>query len=140
MRSLFRKQTVYVLLIAVLVSLIGCARQPDPSHQLSPEELRLPGQLAGFLVGLFHGLTIVFNMIAALFFDVRIYAFPNSGRLYDLGFVLGVSAAFGGGAKALQSDGTPKTVVVGSASTISATCPSCGHQWLIRPPESRLPL
>ena len=28
---------------------------------------------AGFLVGLFHGLTIVFNMIAALFLDVRIY-------------------------------------------------------------------
>jgi len=39
-------------------------------------------------------LLIVVSMIASMFADVRIYTFPNSGRLYDLGFVLGAGAFF----------------------------------------------
>lgn len=101
MRSHFR-DLMLCLLVATLVIAVGCARQPDPSHQLSPEDLRLPGQLAGFVVGLFHGVTIVVSMAASLVLDVRIYAFPNSGRLYDLGFVLGAAAALGGGARGLS--------------------------------------
>jgi hypothetical protein len=139
MPSQLRKPTFYFLLIATLI-IVSCARQPDPSRQLSPDELGFTGQLAGFIVGLFHGLTIVFNMIASLFFDVRIYTFPNSGRLYDLGFVLGASAALGGGARAVQTDRTAKKAAPPSESSISATCPSCGHRWLIRPSGSRLPL
>jgi hypothetical protein len=146
------KRTFYILLIAMVAITVSCARQPDPSQHLSPEELKLPGQLAGFLVGLFHGLTIVVNMIAALFFDVRIYAFPNSGRLYDLGFVLGAAAALGGIGRAARSRDDAglegihgETVVMGLSATgrtvlrpaISATCPSCGHQWLMRLPGSR---
>ena len=32
-----------------------------------------------------------------LFFDIRIYACPNSGWWYDFGFVLGVMAFYGSG-------------------------------------------
>lgn len=39
---------------------------------------------------------MVFNLIASIFFNVQIYSFPNSGRLYDLGFVLGAAAFFNG--------------------------------------------
>jgi hypothetical protein len=150
MRSRFYKRTFYILLIAMVAITVSCARQPDPSQQLSPEELKLPGQLAGFLVGLFHGLTIVVNMIAALIFDVRIYAFPNSGRLYDLGFCLGAAAALGGVARARAWHGSDETVVMDLSAqsvlrsrpvlrpAISATCPSCGHHWLMRLPGSRL--
>jgi hypothetical protein len=40
----------------------------SPSRQLtlSSGDLEFRGQVAGFLVGMFHGFTIVFNMIASL--------------------------------------------------------------------------
>jgi hypothetical protein len=44
-------------------------------------------------MGFWHGLTILFSLIGSIFTDVRIYAFPNSGGWYDLGFFLG-SALF----------------------------------------------
>jgi len=75
-------------------ALTACAYQPEPSVTLSPNELTFGSQLAGFVVGLWHGYTIAINMIASLVFDVRIYAFPNSGRLYDLGYVFGAAAFF----------------------------------------------
>jgi hypothetical protein len=53
---------------------------------------------AGFLGGLWHGListlTFLVSLVSA---GVRIYETNNNGRWYDFGFVLGVSAAFGGG-------------------------------------------
>jgi hypothetical protein len=104
MPLLIRNRTFQFLLVTLLVFVGGCAHQPDPSLQLPPEELALSGQLMGFLVGLFHGFTIVFNMVASLIFNVRIYTFPNSGRLYDLGYVLGAAAFLSGGARASRRD------------------------------------
>ena len=78
----------------VLVATASCAQQPDPNASLPPGDLTLGSQVAGFVVGLFHGFMIVFNMIASLVFNVRIYSFPNSGRLYDLGYVVGAAAFF----------------------------------------------
>lgn len=51
-------------------------------------------------LGLLHGFTCLFALIGELFTDYRIYAFPNSGGFYDLGFVIGAIAAFGGSAAA----------------------------------------
>lgn len=50
------------------------------------------------LAGLWHGFTILFSLIGSLIFDVRIYAFPNAGCWYDVGFLLGASVFFDGGA------------------------------------------
>jgi len=61
---------------------------------LGSDEFTFKGQVDGILVGLFHGFTIVFNLIASLFVDVRVYTFPNSGRFYDLGYTLGAAAFF----------------------------------------------
>jgi len=47
-------------------------------------------------LGLVHGAIILFSFIGSLFTDVRIYAFPNSGVMYDLGFLMGAVAAIGG--------------------------------------------
>jgi hypothetical protein len=57
----------------------SCAHQPAPGAQDVP----------GFLMGLVHGFICPGSLISSVFNDVRIYAFPNSGGLYDLGFTLG---------------------------------------------------
>ena len=64
---------------ATVVALSSCAHQPKPTTYDVP----------GFWLGLLHGFLIVFQFIGSLFTDHRIYAFPNSGRWYDFGFVIG---------------------------------------------------
>jgi hypothetical protein len=44
-----------------------------------------------------HGFISLFSLIGSIFWDIRIYAFPNSGGWYDFGFVLGAMTFFGGG-------------------------------------------
>ena len=75
-------------LLLVAVALSSCATQPVP-----PVQTAAPG----FLWGLLHGFISLFSLIGSLFWDIRIYAYPNSGGWYDLGFVLGSAAFFGGG-------------------------------------------
>jgi hypothetical protein len=54
---------------------------------------------AGFWAGLWHGVISPITFIVSLFNPrVRIYETNNRGRWYEFGFVLGASAAFGGGA------------------------------------------
>ena len=53
---------------------------------------------AGFWLGLWHGLISPVTFVVSLFTDaVSIYEVRNSGGWYDLGFVAGVSVAFGSG-------------------------------------------
>ncbi len=78
------RATVIVLVAGVL--LMACATQPSPVAFDPP----------GFWSGLLHGAIAPFALIAAFFADVRIYAFPNSGWWYDLGFLIGTGVVFGG--------------------------------------------
>jgi hypothetical protein len=68
----------------------GCAHQPAP-----PPVVSYPG----FFSGLWHGLVAPLAFVASIVSDVRMYAYPNTGVLYDLGFLLGLGA-WGGGAAA----------------------------------------
>jgi hypothetical protein len=81
-----------LLFLTALVA-ASCARQPPPDGLDRP----------GFLLGLLHGFIIVFSFIGSLFTDVRIYAFPNSGGWYDLGYLVGAGMFLGGGSKASSS-------------------------------------
>jgi hypothetical protein len=57
----------------------------------------LNAQPAGFWAGLWHGLIAPITFIICIFNpDVRIYETNNRGRLYDLGFIMGVSSSIGG--------------------------------------------
>jgi hypothetical protein len=76
---------VYNLAVTFGIALVlaSCATQPAPLDHTS-----------GFLSGLFNGFTVVFSLIGSIFYNVRIYAYPNSGGWYDFGFVLGAVAFF----------------------------------------------
>jgi succinate-acetate transporter protein len=75
-----------ILLLALVLSLASCATQTVPNVHKPP----------GFLLGLLHGFISLFSLIGSLFFDTRIYGFPNSGSGYDVGFVLGAAVFYGG--------------------------------------------
>jgi hypothetical protein len=78
--------------LLLLATVAGCAHQPAP---LLPDP-------PGFFHGLLHGFLMLFSLVGSLFTDVRIYAFPNSGFLYDLGFLIGASSFLGGGARGVR--------------------------------------
>jgi hypothetical protein len=82
------RSTLAIGVMLLLVTLGGCAHQPPPV---------LPG-VPGFFHGLLHGFLILVSLVASLFTDVRVYAYPNSGFFYDLGFFLGATSFLGGGA------------------------------------------
>jgi hypothetical protein len=75
-----------ILALALLGS--ACATQPAAV-----------ASAPGFWLGLLHGMIAPFSLIASLFWDVRIYAFPNDGGWYDVGYYVGIAGALGGGIK-----------------------------------------
>lgn len=74
----------FVALCAVALLAAGYATQPQPAADSPP----------GFLWGMCHGLLFVFSLIGSLFNDQAIYALPNSGDWYDLGFLVGATMYF----------------------------------------------
>ena len=44
----------------------------------------------GFFSGVWHGLLSPWTLILRLFLDIKMYAVPNTGWFYDLGFLIGV--------------------------------------------------
>ena len=75
--------------LAVLV-LAGCAAGANNvAHVDAPH-------VAGFWLGLWHGLICPITFLISLFTDrVSIYDVHNNGNWYDFGFVLGLVVSFG---------------------------------------------
>jgi len=74
----------------IAVVLAGCAAGPDTASHAA-------GAGAGFWLGLWHGLISPVTFVVSLFnSDVNLYEVQNNGNWYNLGFMLGVSAAFTG--------------------------------------------
>jgi hypothetical protein len=83
------------LLLVVGVVLSACA--PGPNNVA---EVNAP-HIAGFWLGLWHGIISPVTFIVSLFNDnVNIYDVHNNGNWYNFGFMLGVSVVFGGGSRA----------------------------------------
>lgn len=84
---------LFLTVVGIATVIAGCATQPYPVTHEAP----------GFWMGLLHGFLVFFSLVSELWSDHRIYAFPNSGGWYDLGFALGCGGLFGGGGSAARS-------------------------------------
>jgi len=67
----------------------------------SPNELKnsenQEGRVAGFWLGLWHGLIAPFTFVISLFKeDIGVYEAHNNGRWYNFGFIFGLMIVFGG--------------------------------------------
>ena len=59
------------------------------------------GRVAGFWLGLWHGAIAPVTFLISLFSDkAHVYEVHNSGKWYILGFLLGVTAIWGGAGRA----------------------------------------
>jgi hypothetical protein len=85
-----------LLIIAVILTILvigSCAAGPNTLEDQADEN----GKVAGFFSGLWHGFIALFTFIVSIFTDkVNVYDVHNSGILYNLGFIIGASAFFGG--------------------------------------------
>ncbi len=86
MKDFINRYKSAIFLVLIVLGLFGCATQPVPDAIDPP----------GFWTGMVHGFLIFFSMIGSYFSDIRIYAFPNSGGFYDLGYLLGAIISMGG--------------------------------------------
>jgi hypothetical protein len=88
------KRVGLLLLVVALVS-AGCAAGPNAQEGVAPPD----GALAGFWLGLWHGIIAPVTFVISLFTDkIGLYEVHNNGNWYDFGFVLGAGILFGGGA------------------------------------------
>ncbi len=91
------KLFVVGLLALILLVLAGCAAGPNDQAN-SPNS---GGQVAGFWLGLWHGIIAPIAFVISLFSpNVGIYEIHNSGGWYNFGFLLGLSAVWGGSSRA----------------------------------------
>ena len=82
-----------VLLVAICL-LLGCAAGPNQLKDSAVSN----GPVAGFWLGLWHGLILPFTFFISLFNgNVSIYEIHNNGGWYNFGFLLGAASTLGGG-------------------------------------------
>ena len=85
------------LLVLTLVVLAGCVAGPNPQVNTPNEE----GEVAGFWQGLWHGIIAPVTFVISLFSDtVHVYEVHNNGNWYVVGFLVGITAIWGGGGRA----------------------------------------
>ena len=87
-----RSKILAVAGLAAFFVLSACAERPM-GHTGDP----------AFVRGLIDGLVAPISFVISLFStSVRMYQFPNIGRWYDFGFLIGLSVWGGGGATATR--------------------------------------
>ena len=96
-----RLPTGWAVLFLVVVLLAGCAPGAN--------ELVRPAEVAGFWLGLWHGLIAPVTFVISLFTPaVNLYEVRNSGGWYDFGFILGLSMTFSSGGAGAGRAGRPR--------------------------------
>ena len=85
---------VGVALALLVLVVTACAPGVNPEIGTAPD----PGDVAGFWLGLWHGIIAPVTFVISLFTDnVNLYEVHNNGNWYDFGFVVGAGILFGGG-------------------------------------------
>ncbi len=89
-----KKIPALVLILALTIVLSSCA--PGPNNLEKTPNAK--GRIAGFWMGLWHGLISPVTFVISIFTkDVRFYEVHNSGGWYNFGFVLGAGLFLSGG-------------------------------------------
>lgn len=84
-----------LLVLLLLLLATACAPGPNPEVGTAAQG----GVVAGFWLGLWHGVIAPITFVVSLFTDdVTLYEVHNSGNWYDAGFFLGFGVLLGGGA------------------------------------------
>ena len=86
-----------LLLALLLILLLGaCAAGANPEVGVEAAD----GDVAGFFMGLWHGIIAPITFIISLFRDsVSVYEVHNSGNWYDFGFMFGLTISLGGSSR-----------------------------------------
>lgn len=80
-------------ILLVLVILAACAPGPNNMADVPNNE----GEIAGFWMGLWHGVASPVMFIISLFNkSIEVYEVHNNGGWYTFGFLLGASVILGG--------------------------------------------
>ena len=88
---------------ALLLLVAACAAGVNPEVGVAAPE---GGTVAGFWLGLWHGIIAPVTFVISLFTDtVSLYEVHNNGNWYDFGFVLGAGILFGGGSAGARGRG-----------------------------------
>ena len=86
--------TFSVILLVLIFVFSSCAAGPNELEKTPDKE----GEIAGFLMGLWHGLIAPITFIISIFTKtVRFYEVHNNGFWYNFGFVLGAGLFLSGG-------------------------------------------
>jgi len=86
--------TLIVLVLLLLSILGGCAPGPNHFKEMASEH----DVVAGFWLGLWHGLIAPFVFVASLFkSNLNIYEVHNNGTWYNFGYLFGLACFFGSG-------------------------------------------
>jgi hypothetical protein len=89
-----RKVFAMAMIILLVLVLSSCAPGPNRLTKTPDAE----GEVAGFWLGVWHGLIAPITFVVSLFSDkVGIYDVHNSGNWYNFGFVLGAGLFLSGG-------------------------------------------
>jgi hypothetical protein len=81
-------------LVAILLLLSSCAPGPNAQEGVAAQG----AEIAGFWLGLWHGVIAPITFVVSLFSDtVNVYEIHNNGNWYNFGFVLGAGVLLGGG-------------------------------------------
>ncbi len=84
------------LVVALTLILAACAAGSNPEVGVGAAD----GDIAGFWLGLWHGLIAPITFLISLFKDsVNVYEVHNSGNWYDFGFMFGAAIALGGSSR-----------------------------------------
>jgi hypothetical protein len=90
-----KKTVLFVTLVLLLLALASCA----PGFNELANVPSRTGVVSGFWRGLWNGAISPVTLIIS-FFDkgVQMYDVHNNGAWYNIGFFIGITAVFGGGA------------------------------------------
>lgn len=92
-----RAIAISILLLAVALVTSACAPGANGLQNVPTEG----GTVAGFFLGLWHGIISPVTFFISLFRpDVSIYEVHNDGAWYNFGFVIGAGILLGGSSRA----------------------------------------